>query len=287
VPDFDRAVWREAPLVRDVLGLSEIGVLRQSFDGSHPAFEVSVPAPGRHVLIWMLGQAPGRYESRLDGRPDAGHGHRLRNAYLLPAGMDSTWRGPAGPQHDCLHFHFSPGWLRRIAEESGMAASTADLPPRAGLDDPALEGLVRGLAAGGEATSAVYAEHWSVLVALRLMRLPAPPVHLSMAPWRLARALALAEARLHEDVSLSDLAAAAGLSRFHFARAFRAATGQTPHAHLRRLRCDRAKTLMVSGGMTLSEIALACGFAHQAHFTTAFRQVTGTTPGRWRAERLT
>ncbi|NKC33873.1 helix-turn-helix transcriptional regulator [Roseomonas sp. BU-1] len=167
-----------------------------------------------------------------------------------------------------------------------MRPSAADLPLCAGLDDPALDGLVRALACAGEATSAVYAEHWAVLAALRLLRLPDVPQRLSIAPWRLARSLALAEARLAEDVSLSDLAEAAGLSRFHFARAFRAATGQTPHAHLRRLRCERAKSLMEAGGMTLAEVALACGFAHQAHFTTAFRNVTGTTPGRWRQERL-
>lgn len=286
VPDFDRAEWRQAPVVRDVLGLAEFGVLRQTFDGSFPHFEVGVPAPRWHVLLCVLGQAPGRYEARLDGRADHAPGHRLRNAYLLPAGLDSLWRGPASRQHQCLHFHFAPGWLRRVAEESGIRASAADLPLRPGLDDPALDGLVRALACAGEATSAVYAEHWAVLAALRLLRMPAPSARLSIAPWRLARALALAEARLHEDVSLSDLAAAAGLSRFHFARAFRCATGEAPHAHLRRLRCERAKTLMAKGGMSLAEIALACGFAHQAHFTTAFRRVVGTTPGRWRQEQL-
>jgi AraC-like DNA-binding protein len=234
----------------------------------------------------VLGQAQGRYETRLGGRADHAPGHRLRNAYLLPAGMDSAWRGPAGRQHECLHFHFSPGWIREVAAESGIAPAAADLPLRAGLDDPGLEALVRALAAAGDGMTAVYAEHWSVLAALRLLRMPVPSRRLSIAPWRLARALALAEARLAEDVSLSDLAEAAGLSRFHFARAFRAATGETPHAHLRRLRCERAKALMAQGDMTLAEIALACGFAHQAHFTTAFRRVTGATPGRWREERL-
>jgi AraC-like DNA-binding protein len=286
VPDFDRAEWRQAPVVRDVLGLPEFGVLRQSFDGSFRSFEVSVPGPQWHVLLCVLGQAPGRYEVRLGSRQDHAPGHRLRNAYLLPAGFDTAWSGPAARQHDCLHFHFSPGWLRGVAEESGLPASAADLPPRAGLDDPALDGLVRALTGAGETASTVYAEHWAVLAALRLLRMPPASGRLSIAPWRLARALALAESTLEEDISLSDLAAAAGLSRFHFARSFRAATGETPHAHLRRLRCERAKMLMEKGGMTLAEIALACGFAHQAHFTTVFRRVTGRTPARWREERL-
>lgn len=286
LPDFDRAGWRQPPVVRDVMGFAEFGVLRQTFDGSFARFEVSVPSTERHVLLWMLNQAPGRYDTSLDGRPDRVPGHRLRNAYLLPAGQESLWSGPATRQHDCLHFHFAPRWLGEVAEETGLSPAAAELPPRAGVQDPVLEGLVRAIAADATAVTAAFAEHWSLLAALRLLRLPTPTTRLAIAPWRLARALALAEARLHQDISLSELAEAAGLSRFHFARAFRTAVGETPHAYLRRQRCERAKALMTAGGMTLAEIALACGFAHQAHFTTAFRRVVGTTPGHWRQESL-
>ena len=288
LPDFDGAQWRQNPVVHDVICLPDVGVLRQGFDATTPAYEVAVPPMANHVLLWVLRHGSGRYETRLDGRLDPAPGRRPRNAYLLPAGVGSFWRGPA-VGYQSLHFHFAPGWLQRVADETGVSNAGAELPLLAGLHDPSLDALGRALLAAtrtGEGMTAAYAEHWSVLAALRLLRMPMPSVRLSIAPWRLARTLALAEARLHEDVSLSDLAEAAGLSRFHFARAFRAATGETPHAYLRRLRCERAKALMMEGGMSLAEIALACGFAHQAHFTTAFRRVTGTTPGRWREECL-
>ncbi len=132
-------------------------------------------------------------------------------------------------------------------------------------------------------------EHAAMLAGVELLRLlhgrGAPDRH-RIAPARLRAVLAHVEAHLAEEITLSDLAAVARLSRFHFARAFRAETGVTPHGHVTQRRVERAKLLMLDQGLSLSEIALACGFAHQAHFTTAFRPVVGTTPGRWRQERL-
>jgi len=290
LPVFDAARWQAQPDVRDIVSLAEVGVLRQTFAPGIATFEVAVTAPEMHVLLWVLGHAQGRFETRLDGRLDGGAPDRLRNAYILPAGMDSLWRGPGGPQHDCLHFHFTPRWLRHLAEQHELGAGALELAPRAGLRDPTLAALVTSLVAAtadGGAAGAAFVEHWAVLAAFRLIGQPREPRRLAMAPWRLARVLALIEARLCEDISVTDLAEAAGLSRFHFTRAFRAETGFGPHAYLMQRRCERAKQLMLAGGETLASVALACGFAHQPHFTTAFRRVVGTTPARWLAERTT
>ena len=74
-------------------------------------------------------------------------------------------------------------------------------------------------------------------------------------------------------------------SRAHYAayRAFRAETGMSPHRWLVHRRCERAKRLMAETGMPLADVAVACGFAHQAHFTNTFHRTVGTTPGRWRS----
>jgi AraC-like DNA-binding protein len=79
----------------------------------------------------------------------------------------------------------------------------------------------------------------------------------------------------------------AGLSAKHFARAFRQSTGVPPHRWLIEKRIERAKALLLGGGLSLAEIALACGFADQSHFTAAFRRGTGITPGAYRRETLT
>jgi AraC family transcriptional regulator len=85
-----------------------------------------------------------------------------------------------------------------------------------------------------------------------------------------------------EDLALDELAALANLSAKHFARAFRRSTGMPPHRWLIERRIDRAKALLSTGDLSLAEIALACGFADQSHFTAMFRKAVGATPGSFR-----
>jgi AraC family transcriptional regulator len=99
---------------------------------------------------------------------------------------------------------------------------------------------------------------------------------------RLSRVLDYIEANLEGDVTLDHLASIACLSRFHFARVFKAAIGQSPHRYVRAKRLERAKVLLIRGDQSLVGIALALNFSCQANFTRAFHQVTGQTPGQYR-----
>ncbi|MFT0862624.1 helix-turn-helix domain-containing protein [Ancylobacter sp. G4_0304] len=101
--------------------------------------------------------------------------------------------------------------------------------------------------------------------------------------WRLKRVVAYIDENLSESVSLAGMAAAAGLSRMHFAAQFRVATGQRPHEFLLRRRVERAQAMMLETRDSLVEIALAVGFQTQAHFTTVFRRFVGDTPYQWRS----
>jgi AraC-like DNA-binding protein len=85
-----------------------------------------------------------------------------------------------------------------------------------------------------------------------------------------------------EPISVSMLSSVAGLSRSHFSHAFRTSVGRTPHAHIVRLRMERAMKLMLDTDVPLSEIALATGFSDQAHFSNKFRRSAGMTPTQWR-----
>ncbi len=100
--------------------------------------------------------------------------------------------------------------------------------------------------------------------------------------WRLKRVHAFVDGHIDEPLRLADLAAAAGLSRMHFAAQFRAATGMRPHTFVVSRRIDRAKTLMATTDSTLVTVALEAGFQSQAHFCAIFKQQTGMTPSRWR-----
>ena len=82
-----------------------------------------------------------------------------------------------------------------------------------------------------------------------------------------------------------DLAARAGLSRYHFIRSFRLATGDTPHRYLRRCRLERAKELLVTTPLPVTEICAQVGFGSLGSFSSLFRRETGETPGGYRARR--
>jgi len=100
------------------------------------------------------------------------------------------------------------------------------------------------------------------------------------------RIAAYVDAHLQDDIRLVELAAAANLSPTHFARAFKAETGQTPHGYVVERRIARSRALLGDRDLPLSQIAYACGFANQSHFTTVFRHHTGATPAVFRQATL-
>jgi AraC family transcriptional regulator len=103
-------------------------------------------------------------------------------------------------------------------------------------------------------------------------------------PGRLKRVLTLIEDRFAEPLTLSELAAQACLSEFHFSRLFRAATGLTPYRYLMRRRVQAAEELLMQWQDSLLGIALQVGFGSQANFIRAFRQFNGVTPSLYRAQ---
>jgi AraC family transcriptional regulator len=93
------------------------------------------------------------------------------------------------------------------------------------------------------------------------------------------------EGHLQDPISLADLAAVAGLSRFHFSRAFKAATGQNPHAFVQHRRIMRAFDLLATGDLPVEEIARSVGFMGAPQFRRVFRDLTGTSPLQYRKQR--
>lgn len=104
--------------------------------------------------------------------------------------------------------------------------------------------------------------------------------------YRLRRVQEFINANLEEDLSLTELAEVADLSQFHFARAFRKSTGQTPQQYLMQQRIERAKELLSRDDLPIVEISLRTGFKNQSHFTTLFRKFTKHTPKLWREMKL-
>ena len=89
-------------------------------------------------------------------------------------------------------------------------------------------------------------------------------------------------AHLAESISVEALAAIVGLSRFHFARAFKQSEGVTPHRFLLQCRVRRAQELLAATELPLAQIALAAGFSDQSHCSRRFRELVGLTPSKYR-----
>ena len=100
----------------------------------------------------------------------------------------------------------------------------------------------------------------------------------------LRRARDLIDRDYAEALDLDAMAAEAGYSRFHFARAFTAAYGETPRTYLTRRRIERAKTLLRSANLSVTEICFLVGFASVGSFSSRFRTLVGRSPSEYRDE---
>ena len=102
-----------------------------------------------------------------------------------------------------------------------------------------------------------------------------------LAPWQMRRISELIENRLDGELRLSALARECGLSTSHFSRSFKKSFGVSVHRFVIERRVERAKLLMRTSGMSLTEIALQSGFSDQTSFCRTFSALVGTPPGRW------
>ena len=114
------------------------------------------------------------------------------------------------------------------------------------------------------------------------MKHPPKPGKGGLAPWQLRLAQKTLSEHAESHAILDRVASECRLSISHFIRAFTRSAGMPPHRWLTRCRIERATGLLRASTLTLSEIALACGFFDQSHFSRVFSQSVGMAPGQWR-----
>lgn len=107
----------------------------------------------------------------------------------------------------------------------------------------------------------------------------------SLAPWQMRKSIAFINDNLGSSIRVRDVAAVARLSSSYFSRAFKSSVGMSPRAYALRCRIERAQCSMLASSQPLSQIALDCGFADQAHLTRTFRRLVGEPPNAWRRSR--
>jgi len=220
---------------------------------------------------------------------------RRGTAWLSPPGLQEGSVDIAEVMSGVLHIylpvsHFSPGSFDDDIGESAIGA----LRYETAFEDPLLAEI--GCAIASELQNETSAG--SLLIgtlasslAARLVQKYATASSAQSCPRRtvqgldrrrLLRVLDYIEANLEGDLSIERMATIACLSRYHFARVFRQAVGQSPHRYVSAKRLERAKALLMHGDRPLVDIALSLSFSSQANFTRAFTQATGQAPGQFR-----
>ncbi|CAA0090288.1 HTH-type transcriptional activator RhaR [Starkeya nomas] len=208
-----------------------------------------------------------------------------------------TWQKRQSLYRDSFDFfrvYFPQSVLAECLEASRLPAPSSEIVlfDARFVEDPIMDSLIRSLVevdADGGPLGPAFVDGVGLALASRLIlchasgslppsgRLPAP-----MVQWRLRRAIDYIEAHLSEPIYLAEVSATAGLSSSHFSAQFRAALGVAPYAYILRRRVTRAQDMLRWHEFSVEDVATALGFSSAAHFVTAFRKVTGMTPGRWR-----
>lgn len=281
---------------RDTLGcsLSALGrhqelagqgfVLYRKSHGATAESRVETPPSARGLLVGIA-LAPGHRRRIFDGRGWTSHAFAEGSCYIRS--FCDAYRADMESGFDFFLLELSQAELSRSMEE-------AELPPAEGLarvvgeTDPALAhlagALLPALAASGQSTP-LYVDQVVCAMQTHLAaryhggqaRLPR-----GLTKVQLTRGKELLAAALDGHILIGDIAAACGVSRSHFIRGFREATGTTPYQWLLARRIERARALMVDSRLSLADVAVACGFSDQSHMTRTFRRLTGAAPGAWR-----
>ena len=244
------------------------------------------------IIVMMQGSLPIR--RRGDGR--------LQHCDAVPG---TIWVCPTGVREDMIHLF---GDVRESLHLflpapplSGTALRELDVDPGrvnlrydGGFRDPLIEQIARAIRAemldpapAGKMLIETLTSALGVQVLRQHSNLEAAAVSLPAArgaldPRRLRRVTDFIDTHLGRDLTIETLANEACLSPFHFARAFKAATGVAPHAYLTQRRIEQAKSWIVEG-LPLAEIAYRLGFSSQAYFTKWFKRLVGATPGAYRS----
>ncbi len=269
--------------------VGSVPVLVRRWRGVSP--EIEQPALDHHYVTLHLG-GPKRIR-RKRARQEALNDIAEGAFSFAPAGSAYSW-STEGPV-DFAHVYFRPSSIDHVVlTEFNRDPRQMMLHEALGARDPLLEALLLSVVTEGstlprENGGRLYWEGLLHTLVCRLLHLhstlttvDATAPH-ALAPYRVRKVVDFVEANLAQDIGLSDLAATAGVSAFHFTRGFHRATGYAPYAFLISRRLERAKVLLKDSDLPLSTVAEACGFGSPSHFSRTFKRAIGASPSRYRA----
>jgi AraC family transcriptional regulator len=254
-----------------------------------------IPSVSEPFLAWITsGEVD--FQERENGQPWITNRIKKGSFFLTTGGApyDVRWRAVnEEPYETMLVFIELPVLQSALEEVFGTDANHARLQDASAFDDEALNsllGLLREELTHGQA-SPLFVEAIAQAIAVHLARSygvtdeephsssPSLPGH------KLRQITDWIAEHLTEEFSLDRLAVQAGLSRFHFQRLFKAATGVPPSQYHINLRMNEARRLLRETKMGVVDVALEIGYANPSHFARLFRRETGLSPSDYRRQR--
>ncbi|WP_092371706.1 helix-turn-helix domain-containing protein [Cribrihabitans marinus] len=216
---------------------------------------------------------------------------RKHDIVVTPAGVRSGWRW--FEQSDVIVVTLDPKPVERFAQtELGMlldARQFQDMPQFSDPDLCAAGIILRDALEHDNVTSGVMFEAMSRVFLVKLLqkygdrRREDVELSASFTSDHYARVLAFIRSRLDKTITVDELASEAGMSKSHFNRVFKETLGATPMQYVMAYRIEQSVKMLDDPARPLGEIAYACGFADQAHFSRSFKQITGKSPRAYRA----
>lgn len=209
----------------------------------------------------------------------------LRNTItFLPSGCSiKGWSAPANRRNSYTALYFDPGILHEELESRYKASS---LQPVLYAKDGPLQQTMRKLSAAVNSPDVpdIFAESMCIVAAVEALSLEGAGPGGTLTRRQIEAVSDYVSAHFTDDIGLQDLAAVAGLSRYHFGRAFKASTGQSPYAYILAQRVERACELLASTDKSIEQIALQTGFQSPARLRRSFQQLKGATPRHFRRQ---
>jgi AraC family transcriptional regulator len=264
---------------------AKLSDLRQSADA------IPIHRPKQHVVCLHHFDRPMKLERNLDGRNRremTGKG----DVAFLPAGAPAMLRfGKDDPERAVSYSYliFEPSYLAELALSNGIGGSI-DFIPTFATPDPFLHQIAAALTSAPrvkDPAANLFIESLLNTACARILHKYAQVRYRLSGPRRLnddqlRKAIDYIHDHIGEALDLSSISRAAGLSAFHFARLFKAATGDSPFQFVTRTRMERAKELLRKTRLTIMEIADRVGYQKPSHFSTRFRAVLGFSPDAYR-----
>lgn len=278
---FDRGSARRRSVVRpgfraEVLDLNANEKYEHVWDGSSSYLAL-------HDVI-LAGGA-----SRIDGR-DYGQFRDLRGKLsFMPIGVGSTgWAAQADRQNRFTALYFDQA---QIFEKLELPMAANDLAPQVFLNNALLEATLSKLThaiADASVVEDVLIDALVLIAASEATKVAGARSEATigrLSDAQVSRVCDLIEAQLDHPVTLGAMAEAAGLSDYHFSRAFKRTMGVSPYRFLLLRRVDRAKQL-IRQGKSLTEVIQATGFTGPSQFSRTFTALAGETPREFRKRGL-